>query len=493
MNNTQKPFKFNAEALFWVFLAIHILSFALAPALIRHNLPLDSIEGTLWGQQWQLGYDKNPFLNGWLTTIAGNLSHPTGWLIYFFSQFSVALCFWSVWKIGKAIFTPAYALIGVMLLEASQYYNFHAFDFNDNTLELGTWGLASYAFYLALKSGKTKHWLLTAFFAALGMMAKYYTLVLLASMGLLFLSVSTYRAQLKTRAPYLGLAFFILLCLPHVIWLTQHNYITVRYVFERASTEYHWTNHLFFPLQFFWQQLEVFLPVLFIYALLFIGKRPHTATPVISRENRLFLWMVGLGPLLITMLIGFLFGNKLRAGWGMPLQSLWPLWLLSVLAPRLSRLKLISFVAGIFVLIAAALIFYWDSIVHSPDASSANFPGQQLANTLTAQWHQRYHTPLYYVAGSRWIGGNIEYYSKDHPAVYVEWNDERAPWISHQDLNQKGAIFVWDMTDGETLPVEVQKAYPRLQASFVLELPLQRNIYHLPPQKVGIAILPPVK
>ena len=44
-----------------------------------------------------------------------------------------------------------YALISVLLLEGIQYYNFHAIDFNDNTLELGLVGLTIYFFYQALR------------------------------------------------------------------------------------------------------------------------------------------------------------------------------------------------------------------------------------------------------------------------------------------------------------------------------------------------------
>ena len=45
----------------------------------------------------------------------------------------------------------SYALIALLLLEGIQYFNFHAIDFNDNTLELGLWGLTIYFFYQALR------------------------------------------------------------------------------------------------------------------------------------------------------------------------------------------------------------------------------------------------------------------------------------------------------------------------------------------------------
>ena len=39
----------------------------LVPALTHHNLPLDVIEQTAWGAEWQLGYFKHPPMAAWLT------------------------------------------------------------------------------------------------------------------------------------------------------------------------------------------------------------------------------------------------------------------------------------------------------------------------------------------------------------------------------------------------------------------------------------------
>src|SRR5579871_4064921 len=108
---------FRAERWLYLFIIVHLLLWTVVPALIRYNLPLDSIEGSLWGHQLEWGYDKNPFLNGWLTSFAIYLGGPSGWMVYLFSQLSVALCLLVVWQIAKQILSPIYALIAVMLLE----------------------------------------------------------------------------------------------------------------------------------------------------------------------------------------------------------------------------------------------------------------------------------------------------------------------------------------------------------------------------------------
>jgi 4-amino-4-deoxy-L-arabinose transferase-like glycosyltransferase len=177
------------------FVFLHVFLWTLAPAWVRHTLPMDAMEGTTWGHQLEWGYDKNPFLNAWLTQIAILLGGKSSWVIYLFSQVSVAICFGSVWSLGQKFLPPIYALIAVLLLESMQYFNLHAIDFNDNTLEVGLWAATIWFYYQALTEKKLKDWLLTGLFAGLGMMAKYYTAVLLVPMGVFFFIIKKKRKK----------------------------------------------------------------------------------------------------------------------------------------------------------------------------------------------------------------------------------------------------------------------------------------------------------
>lgn len=481
------------ESWLYTFILIHLLCWTLIPALVRYNLPLDAIEGTIWGHQLQWGYDKNPFLNGWLTALAVQFSPVSGWGIYLFSQLSVSLCFLAVMQLGKQLFTPAQTLCAVFVLEGMQYFNLHAIDFNDNTLELGLWAWTVYLFYQSLRKPRLLTWIATGLVAALGMMTKYYTAVLLLALALFLLTHAQSRAQLKTWRPYIGLLCFLGLMLPHGIWLYYHDYITITYVFERTKNIPHWTNHLFFPLQFTWQQLQVLLPALLLYAVLLLGKKPLLAEsrPSLTSFNRDFLFFAALGPLLITLCLSLIFGITLRAGWGMPLLSFWGLLFILACPPALTPAKIHRFIAATFIFMGTLLTAYVCSLVYSSDTSSANFPGRRFAEAMTQEWHHRYHTPLNYVAGSRWLGGNLGFYSSDHPAVFVEWNKQRAPWIKLHDFEQKGGIFVWEIDRHEVLPAEVKQHFPRLSSAEIWTFTWRRDWHHLPPAQIGVAFLPP--
>jgi 4-amino-4-deoxy-L-arabinose transferase-like glycosyltransferase len=485
---------------FFVFTFLHVIAWTLAPFLIRFNLPMDSIEGAIWGHQLEWGYDKNPFMNGWLTALALKIDGSTGWAIYLFSQLSVAICFWAVWELGKKMLSPVYALLAVLLLEGMQYYNFHAIDFNDNTLELSIWALTTLFFYHALTRNKFFDWLLTGFFAALGMMTKYYTIILLFPMFLFLLFHPIGREQFKKPALYVGLLVFIAIITPHIFWLFSHNFITLNYAFNRVASAPSWINHLFFPAQFAWQIFEVIVPTLFLILLLFISdsKRPAAQLPIypLTQFDKQFLFFVGMGPFLLTVLLSAVTGIKLRAGWGQPLLSLWSLILIAWLQPYLdlTAKKFYRFLVIMIVFLALTVTAYSIALIRAAEPSSANYPGKTIAATVTERWHHQYSTPILYIAGARWIAGNIAFYSKDHPQVYIDWNPEVSPWIDEEKLKKQGAVFVWELQENQkNLINEINKIkmrFKKMKPPVLYSFNWLRN-KNMAPVRVLVAFLPP--
>lgn len=482
-----------AERWLYLFLFIHLIVWTSVPAFVRDNLPLDAIEGTIWGHQLEWGYDKNPFLNGWLTALAIYLDHHTGWMTYLFSQCCVVTCLWAVWKLAKQMLPSREALIAVLILECVQYFNFHAIDFNDNTLELSLWALTIYFFYAAIRFNLRRAWILTGLFAGLSMMAKYYTIALITGMGLFLITDVTTRKFFKTTDLYLAIIAFCIIILPHCIWLSFHDFITVEYVFERGRNAPSWLNHLVYPAQFAWQQFEAFLPALLFYLLFFIRKPVLALSKQHERHsfNRRFLFYVGMVPFLLTLMLSILFGITLRAGWGMPLLSTWGIYLVWIIPPTFSVKKIQFFFITLIIIMLGSATAYGLHIYYASTPRTANFPGREIAAEITQQWHERYHTKLNYVGGSRWISGNIGFYSSDHPAVFIEWNKRRAPWIQISDLNRHGGVFVWDMDQVEMIPDNFKKQFPDLVISSVQTFSWHHNNASVAPVRVGIAFLPP--
>lgn len=483
----------NARINFWIytFISLHLIVWTLAPLLIRYTLPMDAMEGTVWGHQFEWGYDKNPFMNGWLTHFALQLGQ-NGWAIYLFSQFSVVLCFWSVWQLGKKIMPPLYALLGVLLLESIQYYNLHAIDLDDNVLELAFWSLTILFFYQALTRKTWWDWGLTGFFAGCSMMTKYYTAMLLIPMLVFMLYQRETRIQFKQPYLYFGLSVFCIFIMPHTLWLFSHDFVTINYALNRVSSLPHWSNHFFYPAQFAWQQIEVFLPA-FVLIVLLVGKDYKKFSPshLVATFDKTFLLIVGIGPFLLTLLLSALTGIKLRAGWGQPLLTYWGLFIFAYCLPNITRRGLKRFSVVLIAIFAGLATAYCISLYRANEPSSANFPGKAIALKLEQDWLKRYNIPLNFVVGSRWLSGNIAFYANSKPTVYIDADKILSPWINENKLKNEGAIFVWDPTEDHQMSfLEIKKRFPHLTHLQSMTFPWLRN-KKMQPVEISLAFLPP--
>jgi len=128
-----------ARRWFWLFCLLHIVVWTLIPAITRGNPPFDSVEGVAWGNQWQWGYDKHPFLAPWITAITVRIFHAVDWPIYFLGACSIAIAFIAVWKLASKCLPPLHALCSVMILEGIYYHNIAASQFNPNVLMVPLW------------------------------------------------------------------------------------------------------------------------------------------------------------------------------------------------------------------------------------------------------------------------------------------------------------------------------------------------------------------
>jgi len=430
------------EKIAYFFIILHVIVWTLLPAILRYSLPMDAVEGYVWGQNLQFGYDRNPWMNAWLTALAVQIGGSM--MVYLFSQISVATCFICVWKLGKKILNPLYALIAMLLLEGIQYYTLAAVDFNDNVLEIGLWALTVFYFYNACKNQKLLDWLLTGAVAGLAMMTKYYSALLLFSLFIFLIINQDARKNLLKSSFYFGLLMFLLIILPHIFWLINNNFITVNYALIRVSdlvkdTVFH----------FAYIQLLAFTLPLLLFISLFIGKKDKILTTPcqVNKFDHTFLLTIALGPYLMTLLVATIFNLSLHTLWGTPLLSWWPLLLLTYIQPQITLARLQRFLIGIllvFIIIAAG---YSYNILYNGYGSSANYPAQDITCYIEHEWQKNHSTKIKYVVGDRYIAGNFAYFAKDHPTPII--TDDQHPLPS---IFQPGTLFIWRDQPSFALP-----------------------------------------
>jgi 4-amino-4-deoxy-L-arabinose transferase-like glycosyltransferase len=497
MDTTVNSKVINTTKWLYILIIVHILLWTLIPALLRHTLPMDALEGFVWGQHWQLGYDRNPWLNAWITHLAVAFGGTSGWLVYLCSQLSVAACFWAVWQLGKEILNPYYALISVFALETIQYYTLAAVDFNDNVLEIGLWALSILFFYRALKNQKIISWLLTGVIAALAMMAKYYTIMLLIPMFGFVLYNKEARKSFHKPGIYLAICTFFLFCLPHCIWLLQNHFATLNYALMRTTTlpttpDFHST-----ALYFLLIHLINFLAPLLLLAIFCFGKKSretkYLAIPtMVNSFDKNYLLTVSFGPLLLTVIFASTTHATLHSMWGTPLMSFWVLALLAFVQPKLTKVKIHTFIIVTSLIFFAILGTYSYAIIYNGYQSSANYPGKKIASYILQKWDTTYKSKPNYVLGSRYTAGNIAYFAPQKIYAYMldDKTETKIDQTILQNANHNGAIFVWQLDKKEMPDKTLSKIFPRLQTMQTQSFSWERN-NDKPPLNVGFAFLPP--
>jgi 4-amino-4-deoxy-L-arabinose transferase-like glycosyltransferase len=486
--NTQSP------RTWWLWLAtLHLLLWTLLPTILHYNAPLDVAEAIAWGQQWQWGYDRDPYLVGWLAYSASWLTGHSIWGVYLLSQICVLATFSAIWRLAMQLYlSQAQALLSIFVLEGVFYYNFATPEFNDNVLQLPLWAFTISFFYTALTTQRTREWLLTGLCAGLALMAKYYTVMLFLPMVMIIFGTSQGRQSFKSRGVYLALLVAIIIIAPNIVWQYQHGFQYVGWALRRAVIGLSWHSHWSYPLRFLVGQAVVLIPCFILYAW---GVRSFKEAKVPKTNfDRVFLHTVTWGPFITTLGYAAVTGTHMRSMWGMPLFSFVGLWLVYSLRPSVEALELRRSAYGALLSFFAALVVYAGTVILPPYvvgyAKTVSYPSVELAELVSQVWHQYSQQPLPYVAGSRDLAVRVAVYGKDHPSPLFDWNTQLSPWIDIGKMQQQGAIFVWDAEIlGNQVPQEVLKAYPQVQAATIFEL-REHTKALLKPVRVGIAVLP---
>lgn len=485
-----------ARIWFALFCLMHLIFWLLAPTLLYHNPPTDSLEGIAWGNLWLWGYEKHPFLAPWLTAWATNMTGVVGWPIYLLSQLSVLICFWATWRLANKILSPWLALISVVLLEGINYYNLQATIFDPNILMLPLWALTILSFYNAVSLQKTRDWILTGIFAGLAMDSKYESVLLFIILFSVLLMSPEGRRSFNHSGFYLGIIIAFLVFLPNLYWLYQHHFDAVNYAIGELSTNK--LAHLPKIVRPFYQsgiflveQIGNIIPALILYLPFYSATKD---TSKITQFNLRFLLLLGLGPLALTILLCLTTDTHLVSRWSYPFFSvlglLWLAWQKPVVTKY--RLKIFAILVVAFnILLLLAMTFYFIllPIFTGKSKHSDSFPGENIALALTQQWHAYYHQPLPYIAGTHHVVVNIAAFSPDKPIAYFNWDPTQSPWINENNLRVKGAIFVFWLGDLNQL-IPIEQRYPNLQ-HITIEDFNRATLAKVPPIKIWVAFLPP--
>ena len=410
-NNTQ-----NINNIFYIFVITHLLFWTLVPSLTNQNLPLDTIEHLAWGSNLDWGFNKHPPMVAFVLEIFYQMFGSQDWSYYLLSQIFVITSFFYIFNFSKEIFNNnLFSLISVLIIETIYFYNFTTPEFNVNVCELPFWSATVYYSWKIYSSKEIKFsdCFLVGLFAAFGFLSKYLFVYLLASIDLLFIYLIFIKKDRKFDFKYLiTLEVFLIILVPHLIWLNNNEFITITYGLARTGLEQsNLIDHIKFPLIFLLKQVGLLIPFLILVWLLV---KKIKVKFNFKDKKLLFLLAINILPILLMFLTSMITGSKIRTMWMTPFYLFFGTLFIYLFQAQINLKKLKSFMLGfVFLFFLSPMLYAYVSI--SKDDKRTDYPGKEIAIKTQYAWDKQFKSKINVVYGNEWNAGNLSYHLKSRP------------------------------------------------------------------------------
>ncbi len=406
----------NINNIFFIFALSHLIIWTLVPSFTNKNLPLDTIEALAWGSNLDWGFNKHPPMSAFFTEIFFQIFGTNDWAYYLLSQIFVIIAFFYVFKFSNEIFKDKrFSLISVLLLESIFFYNFTTPEFNVNVCQLPFWSIVVYYSWkiYSSKSIEFRDCFLVGFFAALGFLSKYLFIYLLISIGLLFIYLIFIKKIKKFDFKYLIiLEVFIVLLVPHIIWLYNNEFISIFYGIKRTGfNETVIFDYFKNPFIFLFKQIGILTPF-FILNFLLIKKINLRIN--LKDQKLIFLLFLNLIPILLMFLTSLITGSKIRTMWMTPFYLFFGVLVVYLFQSQIKFKRFISFTYGfLFLFFLSPMIYSYSSITQTE--SRTDYPGREIAVKAQLIWDKDFDKEIQFVIGNEWEAGNLSYHLKSRP------------------------------------------------------------------------------
>ena len=335
------------------------------------DLHPDMTEIIAWSRDLSLGYLKHPPLAAWVVWLWFSIFPIADWSYYLLAMLMPALTLWIVWHLSAGYLDVEKRVVGVALLTFVPFFNFHALKFNVNTVLLPLWAATTFFF---LRSFKTHGaiWAALAGIAAAGaMLGKYWSIFLIAGLGLAALADQNRASYFRTPAPWITIATGLLALAAHLAWLVGSDFAPFSYAASGHADKSFGSAFLSAIAYLAGASGYVAAPVIVI----LIMVRPDTKTLldiVWPRDPSRRLAAIAFWAPLLLPVFGALAGHAdINSLWSMPAFSLLPVVMLSspavgIRAADTRRILLAAAIFPVVMLIASPLVAI---VVHRAELS----------------------------------------------------------------------------------------------------------------------------
>ena len=433
--------KKNISNLFYLFLIAHLFVWTLIPSITNNNLPLDTIEALAWGSNLDWGYNKHPPVSAFFVEFFYFFFGSNDIAYYFLSQIFVILAFYIVWVFSNEFFqNKTLSFFSVLILEGIYFYNFTTPEFNVNVCQLPFWAFTvylSWKLYMK-KDTNTVILILLGVTAAIGFLTKYLFAYLLLSVVMIFayefFITKTRKIDFKH---YLPIEIFFVLLVPHLIWLFQNDFVTIKYAFNRAGlVDYSFLNHLKFPIIFLMKQIGILIP--FFVLCYFIIKKIKIRFDI-KDKKKYFILLINFLPIVLMFVTSVVTGSKIRTMWMTPFYLFFGVLILSMFDIKDDEQTFKEFFKPFLILFLLSPITYGLVSLISENKRT-DYKGKVEANKVLQVWQKDFTEKINVVLGDEWHAGNISYHMEGRPVWLGKINQKNVDLLNAYICTKKVCV-----------------------------------------------------
>ncbi|MGF6471239.1 glycosyltransferase family 39 protein [Paraburkholderia youngii] len=455
---SDQPAAAGIASLGWL-LPFHAVVWTLAAWLARGNLDIqgDMVETYVWGIEWQAGYAKHPPLSSWVAAAWFSVFPHTDLAYFALSAVNVLVGLAGIVALAGRFVPRQIAIFAGLAMAVSPLYSNLAIKFNPNSILLSVWPWTAYFFVRYAQPGnrlaRSGAALGLGACAALAVLGKYFTIVLLLGLLLALLARPAWRARLVSVDSLLAVAAGVAVLAPHVHWMTVNHFPTLEYAAQRTG------GTLLAAVGRFgiYTLAQIgYLALSFVFVLLMVRTRGAArlmALSVIRPASHPDLWWLALGPLFAVGVLSVTGKTQMASVWGMAQWfAIVPLWLAVLaqarveFAPRRAIRAMAVYWA--LVLAVSAVVGYTGARRNTDDAAE---PRAELAAAAQAAWYERTGRPLSIVAGSTHEAASMVFYDGGRARFWdLHW-PAATPWITPADFARQGTLIVCRGDDSDCI------------------------------------------
>lgn len=427
------------KKLFYTFLVVHLIVWT-GIGLIRTVMPTDALEGIYWGSFHDFGTPKHPPFAGWLTYLA-YMPFKSDFCVYLISQLFVLFGFMYIYKLARYFLDENKSMLSVIILEGCWCYSYITgyYGFNPDVILLFMLPVITYYFYKCVKDNKSYDWIILGILVGIGFLNKYQTALVILPLAIWALMFK--RDVFKNKFFYIAATLAFLIFLPHILWLVKYDFYPLMY-FEGELSSSSWLNHITAPLTFLVMQIGLIAGSLLIYLILKLKfKSPFKFVENYDKKDFWFLLLVGLTPLIIHLIMGFMEGGTMRPRWGYEFWFLTGVMLFWFFPTQITQKEYKFTVKSAYVVMLIIFVSLGTLLAVEKNYRS-RYPVAQVFDDLKEIWANNVSTPLNYV------GGYIEWtlpltiYGDTHPKAILDNHGYKDPWLSQEDIKKSGVMII---------------------------------------------------